>query len=161
MNRNQWQQLENGISEEELASWKASIDDGGYSAFHMLLEGFKNKLKQFQESDSDAVISWITTARELFPQPERFSPSWSQVWDELQQIAEVKIKLLQTVAPGEREGEWQLILDNPHTIQEVVCHTGLSFHEAAYLYSYFRPGLQKNEYIRLQKVQSMYTEIGS
>ncbi|WP_282935266.1 hypothetical protein [Paenibacillus sp. RC67] len=161
MNRNQWQQLENGISEEELASWKTSIDEGGYSAFHMLLEGFKNTLKKLQEYEKESIYAWITKAREMFPSPEQFSPSWSDIWDELQQMAEIKTKLLQTVSPEERDGEWQLILDNPHSIQEVVCHPGLTFDEASYLYSYFRPGLQKNEYIRLQKIQSMVMEVGS
>ena len=161
MNRNQWQQLELGISEEELATWKASIDEGGYSAFHMLLEGFKHKLKHLQESNEQAIFSWIRKAREIFPEPEKFSPSWAHVWEEMQQIAETKAKLLHTVSPTEREGEWQIILDNPHTIQEVVCHPGLTFDEASYLYSYFRPGLQKNEYIRLQKIQSIIMEVGS
>ncbi|WP_051620417.1 hypothetical protein [Paenibacillus sp. UNC451MF] len=161
MNRNHWQHLENGISEEELVLFKQSIDEGGYSAFHMLLEGFKHKLKQFQERDEKSTFSWIAKARQLFPNPEHFSPSWSNVWDEMQEIASIKTKLLRTISPEERDGEWQLILDNPHTIQEVVCHPGLTFDEASYLYSYFRPGLQKNEYIRLQKIKSMVMEVGS
>jgi hypothetical protein len=32
---------------------------------------------------------------------------------------------------------------------------------AAYLYSYFRPQMKKNEYIRLQKVQQVIMHYGS
>jgi hypothetical protein len=68
---------------------------------------------------------------------------------------------LETVPPDQRGGEWQVILDNPHTIQEIVCHPGLTFDDAAYLFSYFRPGLERNEYIRLQKIQNMIVQVGS
>jgi len=161
MSRNQWDHLGNGITEEQLVQWQDSIREGGYSAFHMLLEGFKARLKTMRDDEVPHVRSWLRKASELFPEPGHFSPSWIYVWDELKQMTAIKQHVLQTIPESERDGEWQLILDNPHTIQEVVCHPGLTFDEASYLYCYFRPGLQRNEYIRLQKIQNVLMDIGS
>lgn len=161
MSRNQWDHLGNGITEEQLVQWQSSIQEGGYSAFHMLLEGFKARLKTMKDDEVHTLKSWLDKAAELFPEPGLFSPSWIYIWEELKQMTAIKQDILQTIPASVRDGEWQLILDNPHTIQEVVCHPGLTFDEAAYLYSYFRPGLQKNEYIRLQKIQNVLIHIGS
>ena len=51
-------------------------------------------------------------------------------------------------------------MDNPLVVQEVVCYPALTFGDAAYLYAYFRPQLEKSEYIRLQKIQTVIQEIG-
>lgn len=161
MSRNQWDHLADGITEEQLEQWQSSISDGGYSAFHMLLEGYKKRLKTMRDEEVPSFRSWLDKAARLFPEPGLFSPSWIHIWEELQQMTEIKQRILQAVPVRERDGEWQLILDNPLTIQEVVCHPGLTFDEAAYLYCYFRPGLQRNEYIRLQKIQHVLTDAGS
>ena len=52
-------------------------------------------------------------------------------------------------------------MDNPYTNENIVCYPGLSFIEAAYLYSYFMVNLAKNEYIRLQKVVNLLISSGS
>lgn len=72
-----------------------------------------------------------------------------------------KIQVLQTIHKEDRDGEWQVIIDNPFAIQEVVCYPALNFLDAAYLYAYFRPDLEKNEYLRLQKIQTLVMEFGS
>ncbi|MCS7461978.1 hypothetical protein N0M98_17715 [Paenibacillus doosanensis] len=156
-----WELLENGVTADELSQWRETILEGGYSAFNKLLEGFKLQLKRMQDDEIEALFRWIECARRLFPEPGQFSPSWLTIWTELREMVVIKQQLMQTIPRAERDGEWQLILDNPFTIEEIVCHPGLTFDEASYLYSYFRPGLQKNEYIRLQKIQTLVTDVGS
>jgi hypothetical protein len=103
----------------------------------------------------------LDKAKRLFPTPVLFSPSWDKVWSELEQIITHKAKILQAVPPEERDGEWQIVMDNPATIQEVVCYPGLTFLDAVYLFAYFRPQMEKNEYLRLQKVQTLFLQLGS
>ena len=71
-----------------------------------------------------------------------------------------KVYVYRKVPPGDREGEWQILMDNPYTNQEVVCYPGLTFDDAANLFAYFRPNLVKNEYLRMQKVSTAITEHG-
>ncbi|OXM87751.1 hypothetical protein [Paenibacillus rigui] len=161
MNSTAWNRLTQASSEAELKELQTSVHNGGYSAFHLLLEDFKQQLKTMQDEEVPHIVSCIQTARRLFPDPSQFSPSWRFIWEELEQIAAIKANIMQTIAPLDRNGEWQVILDNPYSVQGVVCHPGLTFHEAAYLYSYFRPGLERNEYIRLQKIQLAVTDVGT
>ncbi|NHN30584.1 hypothetical protein [Paenibacillus agricola] len=155
-----WEQLVCAVSEQKQADYQQFIQNGGYSAFHHLLEGIKQKLRHVQDSEIKQFGQWIDHAQQLFPEPGIFSPSWSRIWEELKQILAIKSGIMQQIPIEERSGEWQIIIDNPLSIQEIVCHPALSFDEAAYLYSYFRPGLEKNEYIRLQKVLSLMTDVG-
>ncbi|MDF2963546.1 MAG: hypothetical protein K0S39_5281 [Paenibacillus sp.] len=161
MKDNALEQLVRAQSEQDLTELQSSVHHGGYSAFHLLLEGFKQEIKGMKDVQVQQVRGWIETAKQLFPDPGVFSPSWLHIWKELEQIVSIKAQLMETVPVQERDGEWQVILDNPHTIQEVVCHPGLSFDDASYLYGYFRLGLEKNEYIRLQKIQNMFIDVGS
>ena len=160
MNDTAWLQLTRATTDAELQAVAAVVQEGGYTAFHHLLESIKQQIKTMQEDEVPRMLSCLDKAGRLFPEPGRFSPSWEHIWQELDRMTEIKAKLMQTVPVQERDGEWQVILDNPHTIQGVVCHTGLTFHEAAYLYSYFRPGLERNEYLRLQKIQTAVTDVG-
>jgi hypothetical protein len=160
MNYNAWERLVCADSEQEQAEYQQFIQDGGYSAFHQLLEGIKQKLKHIQDAELEQVRAWIDKANRLFPEPGLFSPSWLHIWKELKQITAIKSDIMQQIPLEARSGEWQIIIDNPLSIQEIVCHPALSFDEASYLYSYFRPGLEKNEYIRLQKIQCVITAVG-
>jgi hypothetical protein len=155
-----WEQLVCAVSEQKQADYQQFVQNGGYSAFHHLLEGIKLKLRQVQDSEIEQVSNWIDQAHQLFPKPGIFSPSWLHIWDELKQILALKSGIMNQIPIEERGGEWQIIIDNPLSNHEIVCHPGLGFDDAAYLYSYFRPGLEKNEYIRLQKVISLITEVG-
>jgi hypothetical protein len=155
------EQFVQAASDRELAELQASVQNGGYSAFHQLLESIKRQIKEMQDEQVAQMNDWLTNLERLFPEPGLFSPSWLHIWKELKTMVSVKAQLLETVPPDQRGGEWQVILDNPHTIQEIVCHPGLTFDDAAYLFSYFRPGLERNEYIRLQKIQNMIVQVGS
>ncbi|MNR53601.1 hypothetical protein D3C85_1736400 [compost metagenome] len=90
-----------------------------------------------------------------------FSPSWETIWPEIELTIAAKRNIYTNIPHADRAGEWQVIMDNPLVVQEVVCYPGLSFEDAAYLYAYFRPQLEKSEYIRLQKIQTVIQEIGS
>ncbi|MEK3723371.1 hypothetical protein [Paenibacillus sp. FSL H8-0034] len=160
MKASAWESLIYAESEQEQADYQQMVHNGGYSAFHQLLEGIKHKLKFMQDAEIEQVIGWLDKGQRLFPEPGVFSPSWLHIWDELRQIVSIKSDIMARIPLTERAGEWQILIDNPLSIQEIVCHPALSFDEAAYLYSYFRPGLEKNEYIRLQKIISLITDVG-
>jgi hypothetical protein len=161
MSHNAWEQLVRVESAKEQAEFQQFVQEGGYTAFHLLLEGFKQKLRQVRDDEIELVFHWIDKAQRLFPEPGVFSPSWIGIWNELKQIANIKLNIMQTIPSEQRSGEWQVIIDNPLTVHEIVCHPALSFDEASYIYSYFRPGLEKNEYIRLQKIQCLITDVGN
>ncbi|UJF33482.1 hypothetical protein [Paenibacillus hexagrammi] len=146
---------------EELTAFQAGITRQGFSGFKPFLDSFTELLKTAKDGDLERIEALLAKACHLFPEPAAFSPSWETVWQQLSDSAAAKRQVLQTVAESEREGEWQIIMDNPHAVQEVVCYPGLSFQDAAYLYAYFRPQLEKSEYIRMQKIQTLIQETGS
>lgn len=148
-------------SEEELQQFRQTVVEGGFTPFRLFLEGFRDKLKQFEDGECERVNQWIATAKRLFPEPGRFSPSWAEIWNEFEQIAQVKQTVLESIVGPEREGEWQILIDNPYTNSDLVCYPSLSFLEGAYMYAYFRTDLKQNEYIRLQKIQNVIMAFGS
>jgi hypothetical protein len=131
-----------------------------YSAFYPIVEGFHALMRSFEEEQAERVALLLRRGRELFPQPEAFSPSWEKLWEQLEQVAAFKRHAFASVAPADREGEWQVLLDNPYTHRDVACYPALTFMEAAYLYGYFRQQLEKNEYVRLQKIQTLIMNFG-
>jgi hypothetical protein len=161
MKNNPFEQFVNAASEDETNELKQIVHNEGYPFFRRLLDGFDHKIKQFTDNEAETVVKLIAKAKKLFPDPGQISPSWERVWIEFEQMIQYKIKMLQSIAEDKRDGDWQVVMDNPYTNQEVVCYPGLSFLEAAYLYSYFRPGLEKNEYVQVQKVKSLIMEYGS
>lgn len=156
-----FEQFKNATTKEQIIELQQFVKMKGYSFFRKILEGLHESLKTFTDEETDDIVHMLQKAKECFPEPGRISPSWEYVWAELEQIIAFKIKLLRSVPINEREGVWQVIMDNPYTNQEVVCYPELTFMDAAYLYGYFRPGLEKNEYIQVQKVESILTEYGS
>lgn len=132
----------------------------GYSGFRRLLDGITEAIKTAGDADIEGIERTIAKASRLFPEPVIFSPSWECIWPELNATLAAKKHVLSTISPTDRKGEWQVIMDNPQVVQEVVCYPGLEFHDAAYLYAYFRPQLEKSEYIRLQKIQTVIQEVG-
>lgn len=147
-------------NEAERDRLKVEIEQEGYRAFRQLIDEFKFAVKQATDLDEREVRERIEAAERLFPNPAAFSPSWQHIWRELKDMLYWKSYVYREVPPKEREGEWQVLMDNPYTNQEVVCYPGLAFDEAAYLFAYFRPNLEKNEYLRLQKVATAITENG-
>lgn len=152
--------FEQAASEQELKELQQEIKQQGYANFRQLLEDFDQRIRSFDDQQVDSMYQLLEKARKTFPTPQQFSPSWQHIWDVYEQRIRYKHKLLSTIPPAEREAQWQIIMDNPYTNQEVVCYPDLSFMEAAYLYCYFRPELVSNEYIQVQKVNSVFMEYG-
>ncbi|WP_261303212.1 hypothetical protein [Paenibacillus andongensis] len=146
-------------SDAEIAFQHAVLTEG-YSGFRRLLDGITEEIKTAGDADIEGIELTIAKASRLFPEPVNFSPSWECIWPELHATLAAKKHVLSTITEADRKGEWQVIMDNPQVVQEVVCYPGLEFHDAAYLYAYFRPQLEKSEYIRLQKIQTVIQEVG-
>lgn len=127
----------------------------GYAYFSDFLEALRETLKQAEEKDLPEARKLLAKAREVFPEPGTYSPAWVLAWNEMESLIDCKQEAMERIPPGERGGEWQIVMDNPYTNEPVVCYPALSFLEAAYLYGYFKPGLKRNEYIRMQKIQSL------
>jgi hypothetical protein len=133
-------------------STKQLIEEAGYSAFRLLVDQLERAVKLADETNFAIVEERIRIANQMFPEPVKFSPTWQLFWVQIRTKLHWKRHAYEVVPAVERTGEWQIIMDNPYTNQEVVCYPGLSFLEAAYLFGYFKPTLEINEYIRLQKV---------
>ncbi|TLS50249.1 hypothetical protein FE782_21525 [Paenibacillus antri] len=135
--------------QEEL---RETVERIGYDAFRVLVDQLEKALKEVEEGGFDDYAARLAAGERLFPEPSRFSPTWQVVWAELGEKLRWKRYAYEAVSSADREGEWQIVMDNPFTNNEVVCYPTLSFIEAAYLFGYFKPTLEKNEYLRLQKV---------
>jgi hypothetical protein len=149
--------LEAGADEQALAQ---QLREGGYAALRSLIEEVQERIKRFEDEEAEETLRLIEAAARLAPEPGRVSPAWQTVWEDLRTMAQQKIKALRTVPPEERDGEWQVILDNPYVHQQIVCYPGLSFLEAAYLFGYFKTDLKRNEYVRLQKIVTVIMDFG-
>lgn len=147
-------------SEQQLGELRAQIKIEGYSGFYSFLENVKKKIKSFGDEEADSMRELLNRAIDIVPNPGALSPSWTYIWDRLDRMIQCKIALLQAVPPQDRDGEWQVLIDNPFMNREVACYPALSFMEASYIYAQFRPELENNEYIRLQKIQTHITESG-
>jgi hypothetical protein len=158
---NPYHRFEQAVSEEELLEFRQTVAEGGFTAFRLFLEGFRRKLKEYEDHECDTVSERLAAARSLFPEPSRFSPSWAGVWGEFEAIITYKRTVLESIPPGSREGEWQILIDNPYTNADLVCYPSLTFLEGAYMYAYFRADLKQNEFIRLQKIETVILAFGS
>ena len=148
-------------TEADLNELRELFKKDGYPAFYGLITGLKDRIKHYEDDQAEEVERLIQRAAEMIPSPGTISPSWQTIWDELRAMTSSKNKVLNSVPQAKRDGEWQIIMDNPFVHQDVACYPGLSFLEAAYLYGYFRPDLAKNEYIRLQKVETVIMDFGA
>ncbi|MCZ8521739.1 MULTISPECIES: hypothetical protein [Paenibacillus] len=147
-------------AEEALQRFRLEMEMGGFTPFRLFLEGFRERLKSFGDEDTQGVRSLMETAKRLFPEPRSFSPSWAQVWDEFDGIVAYKSAVLNSIPEEGRDGEWQILLDNPFTNTDLVCYPGMAFMDAAYMYAYFRTDLKQNEFLRLQKVETLIVSQG-
>lgn len=143
------------IPSDELAhSFRDRMEQAGYTAFYAFIEEFRDGLRCYHEEDIELFAQLLNRGRSLFPDPARFSPAWSRIWEHYDTIYHSKNAALSAVSPTERQGDWQVLIDNPFVTQQVVCYPDLSFMEAAYLYGYFKWELKPHEVLRLQKVCS-------
>jgi hypothetical protein len=152
--------VEEAKLEEEYGEIRQAIREEGYAGFHDLLDGLYERLKGYDDGESQAVRELLDKAMKIVPDPVEFSPSWERIWEKLDRFVRNKQQVFAKISPEQRDGEWQIVMDNPFTNDQVVCYPSLSFLEAVYLYAYFRDDLQKNEYLRIQKVVSLYEATG-
>ncbi|RKP56884.1 hypothetical protein D7Z26_02530 [Cohnella endophytica] len=136
-------------------TFSKEMESAGYFAFYTFVEDFRNGLKIYSDEEIPLYGNKLARAKELFPRPERFSPSWCEIWDEFSLIYQAKNEALTTIPVQQRDGEWQIIIDNPYSHNPVVCYTALPFLEASYLYGYFQRELKPHEVLRLQRIGEM------
>lgn len=153
--------LEQVQNDAEYAELRKLFAEGGYSLFSRFVELLRNELKKSEELQMEQVQEIIRKGRLALPEPGFISPAWSSIWDDLERTAACKMEALRAIGPEERTGEWQIIIDNPYSHEPIICHPGLTFPEAAYYYGFFRLSLQKNEFIRLQRIENMLTSSGT
>ncbi|TVY07253.1 hypothetical protein [Paenibacillus cremeus] len=161
MKMNPFAVFEQASSEQELEQFQSLIQKEGFTAFRHFLDGFRERLKGFDETEIEKITTLLERAKQLFPVPGHFSPVWQVVWNEFEQLIAYKITVLESIPQADRDGEWQILIDNPFTNSDIVCYPSLSFIEGAYMYAYFRTDLKQNEYIRLQKIQNLIMAFGS
>ncbi|XID94710.1 hypothetical protein ACF3MZ_09425 [Paenibacillaceae bacterium WGS1546] len=154
----QYMRIEGDEAERTL---RAEIESGGYFAFFAFIEAFRDGLKQYADGEIETYRRKLARVRALFPSPEKFSPSWSAIWEEFDTIFRGKNEALSAIPESRRDGEWQILLDNPYSHQQVVCYPGLPFLEAAYMYGYFQRELKPNELLRMQKVTELLSVNGN
>ncbi|RED60249.1 hypothetical protein [Cohnella lupini] len=152
-----YMRIDNRESEQ---TFRAEMEIAGYFSFYAFVEDFRGGLKTYSDEDRLLYGRKLTEARDLFPTPERFSPSWREIWNEFDLIFECKNEALDKIARSERNGEWQIVLDNPFSHQPVICYPSLAFLEAAYMYGYFQRELKPHECLRLQKVTQLLMKHG-
>lgn len=146
--------------QESEQTFRLSMEEAGYFTFFTFLEDFRVGLKTYSNEESSMYLAKLERVRDLFPAPERFSPSWSGIWDEFELIIRSKNETLTAIPSERRDGEWQILLDNPYSHQQVVCYPSLPFLEAAYMYGYFQRELKPHERLRLQKVNDLLSTNG-
>ena len=144
----------------ELDHFQQEMNAAGYSRFSKFIDGFRDAIRHYDEQEGQYILELVAKAQQLFPKPIVFSPHWQSIWEQLEATTRYKNSVFSRIPADHRSGEWQIILDNPFTNQEVVCYPSLDFIEAAYLYGYFRPELKENEYVRMQKVENRIVEFG-
>jgi hypothetical protein len=160
MNTNIFEQFEQASSIEGYNELRTMFEHGGYSLFSQLLTGLKQHLMSCDELGLEQAKQLIEKGKAVIPQPVLISPSWEKVWGEMERLIYYKGEALRSIPHSERNGEWQIIMDNPFTNEGISCYPALSFDDAAYLYGYFRKDLRKNEYIRLQKIVNVIMSNG-
>ncbi len=160
MKKNPFELFLNAETEQQSVEFQDWMNKTGYALFYDFLESFKKHIKLFRDEEAEQMKLLVAKARTMLPNPGALSPSWTYIWDKLDNMITYKVRVLQAVAEQDRNGDWQVLIDNPSTNREVACYPGLTFYDAAFLYAQFRPELERNEYIRMQKIQTHITEFG-
>ena len=139
-------------TEEEKNEFAQIVNKTGFSAINDLTRSFHDELKKIEENEFELMRGWIELGKKLLPDLLRFSPNWEYFWDETMQTLENKANYYQEIPAEERDGEWQVLFDNPFSTDGIVCHPEKSFTEAAYLAAKYLLHLKKAEIVKLQKV---------
>ena len=142
------------------ADFGEELRAGGFSAVRVFLEDFRAFLREYDEPRQEEAERLIARGRSALPEPGRISPAWARIWDEFADIAAYKRDVFNRIPSDSRDGEWQVLIDNPYTNGQIAVYPALSFLEAAYLYAYFRTGLLPNEVIRMQRIHNVLFDTG-
>lgn len=146
--------------ESELQQFGERLAAEGFIAVRRFFDDLREYLRGFMDDEVAEAELLLRRSRETLPTPGDISPSWQHIWQELFGILRYKRDVLERIPVSARGGEWQVLLDNPYSNQHIAVYPGLDFCEAAYMYGYFRTGLEQNEYIRLQKVETVIMNTG-
>ncbi|GGF90168.1 hypothetical protein [Paenibacillus abyssi] len=148
-------------SEADLITFGGELKEEGFTAVRRYLDDFRAFLRSYEDHQQAEAKLLVKHGRIAIPEPKRISPSWEEIWQEFDRIVKYKNKVLNTITSEQRTGEWQVLLDNPFTNQSIVVYPALTFLEAAYMFAYFRAGLTQNEYIRLQRIETLISDNGA
>lgn len=149
------------LRQEELREFGENLAGQGFTAVRQFLNEVREYLRSFMDGEAEEAVHVMERLRTALPEPGKISPAWQEIWFEFGGIVDYKRDVLQRIPPAVRHGEWQVLLDNPYSNQSIAVYPGLSFQEAAYLFAYFRTGLEHNEYIRLQRVDTVISYTGA
>src|SRR5690349_15040200 len=93
----------------------SEIIRGGYSAFSDLLDGLKRLMAEAQEEQALRLEELVLKGRKMIPDPGAISPSWETIWEDFDRYIAYKLEAMARVAASDREGEWQIVMNNPYT----------------------------------------------
>lgn len=154
-------QLNRLDSVQEAAALGERMRGEGFTAVRRFLDDFRAYLRTYEEEQCGQADLLLLRARAALPEPGGISPSWTYIWKEFESIIATKRQILEEIGREQRNGEWQVLLDNQFSNQSIAVYPGLTFYEAVYMFAYFRMDLVRNEYIRLQKVATVITISGA
>ncbi len=142
------------IEQNKLDKWLKMVNTLGFSFTYNWIQAIDQGI---EKADSihllEDINNLVMIGKRLVPDLEKISPVWQSVWDDFQQIIFTKKKLYSEIVEGDRDGNWQILIDNKFITEGIACHTNLSFARASYLYAKFSLQAKKNEIIQLQKVK--------
>ncbi|QHW34553.1 hypothetical protein GZH47_29670 [Paenibacillus rhizovicinus] len=148
-------------SDSDADHFGEALRSAGFTPMRRFLDEFRLYLRSYLEAESGAASELLKRAMKAVPEPGRISPSWTYVWREYEGIIRTKAQVFRDIPESEREGEWQVLLDNPFSNQNIAVYPNLTFIEAAYMFAYFRTDLTNSEYVRLQKIATLMTFSGA
>lgn len=143
------------------AAFGAELAQQGFAAVRRFLEDFRIYLQRYDEAEADEAGRLLARGKAALPNPGKVSPSWAEIWQEYEGIICYKLGVFCSVPAERRAGEWQVLLDNPYTNGNIAVYPALTFLEAAYMYAYFRTGLENNEIIRMQRIETVISHSGA
>lgn len=144
----------------EKNQFRENMTEAGFSAVNQWLRSFYDHVKNMDEQGFKSMREWLELGKEVLPELGQFSPSWQNTWQELFDLYQIKTEAYASIPDEQRDGEWQVLFDNPFSTDGIVCHSNKTFAEATYLFAKYRLTLKKAEYVKLQKVVTSMVQKG-
>jgi hypothetical protein len=155
-----YRQFINADTHQQKEELTGILKSQGYSFINEWIIQLEKEIKWLEEKDLSRLQELLRKAEDILPEPEQHSPLWRNLWREIKLILIYKMRVFVKVEESERDGEWQVILENPASNEGLTTHAHLTFSEAAYLYAKFRKDLAVKEHISLQRVKTFIAENG-